>query len=199
MKEFQFSYDKQPIAVFLLGANGSGKSSLRRILNLSDINTNIDPDLLNKAYQNKYPDTYIIEAAKEALVQFNNAITKGLNICMESTLAGHGTMRRIMRAKNAGFYVVAYYAGLDNVELNLERIRHRVSLGGHYIADDVVRKRYNESRENFIKVMQYFDDIYLVDNSGKDFELLLTKIDDVINVNASKEWANTILKQFLHT
>lgn len=37
IEPIQIQYDHMPIAIYLLGANGSGKSILRNYLNLSDI------------------------------------------------------------------------------------------------------------------------------------------------------------------
>ncbi len=161
----QFSYDQQPLAIFLLGTNGSGKSTLRHYLDLSEININIDPDLLNKAYSNKYPNTYQIEAAREAILQFNNAIQKGLNVCIESTLSGNGIIQRIIKAKTSGFHLIAYYVSLNDVELNISRIKQRVKNGGHHIAEDLVRKRYTSSKLNLEKVKGFFDQLFLLDNS----------------------------------
>ena len=170
----QFSYDKQPLAIFLLGTNGSGKSTLRHYLDLSEISINIDPDLLNKAYSNKYPTNYQIEASKEAILQYDNAIKKGLNVCIESTLSGYGIIKRIKEAKLYGFYNIAYYIQLDNVELHLARIKQRVKEGGHDIADDLVRKRYINSQQNLINIKNYFDELFIINNS--EYFKLITKI-----------------------
>ena len=56
IEQMQIVYDKTPLAVFLLGANGSGKSTLRNYLNPTEIQINIDPDVLNKLYQNRGDD-----------------------------------------------------------------------------------------------------------------------------------------------
>ncbi|WP_119328544.1 hypothetical protein [Cysteiniphilum halobium] len=56
MQSIQASDDNAPIAIFLLGANGSGKSSLRAYLDLSNIQTNIDPDALNRIAMLKNKD-----------------------------------------------------------------------------------------------------------------------------------------------
>lgn len=92
VNKIQLSYDNIPLAVFLIGANGSGKSTLRNYLNLSDIQTNIDPNVLNRIFKIKHPQHYLIESAKQALTMYNHTMDNGLNICIESTLAGHGTM-----------------------------------------------------------------------------------------------------------
>ncbi len=171
INQIQLNYDNIPLAVFLLGTNGSGKSSLRNYLNLSDIQTNIDPDVLNRIYKAKFPRTYQIEAGKQALKMYDDALSSGMNICLESTLAGHGTMQRIMAAKAQGYHTIAYYIGLNSIELNLQRIAMRVARGGHDIAETLVRKRYFESADNLLKVMPSIDILHVVDNSDAYFRL----------------------------
>lgn len=194
--QIQLNYNNIPVAVFLLGPNGSGKSSLRRYLDLSDIQTNIDPDMLNRVYKDKFPNTYTVAAAKKALMMYDDGLKNGLNICLESTLAGHGTMLRIMAAKKLGYYTIAYYIGLNSVELNLERIALRVLHGGHDIPEDKVRKRFTESGQNLIKSKNSFDEIHIIDNSGKYFQLQHSIVQNkIIQYKTPKEeWANKLFK-----
>ena len=132
---------KQPIAIFLLGANGSGKSSLRKYLDLSDIQTNIDPDLLNKIALNRGIGDYLVAASKQALKMYESSIKQDLNVCLESTLSGKGALRRIMYARQMGYYVLAYFLGLESVEMNIERVRSRVIKGGHDIAIQIKQQQ----------------------------------------------------------
>ena len=193
----QLHYDNIPLAVFLVGTNGSGKSSLRNYLNLSDIQTNIDPDVLNRVYRTKYPDTYQVEAGKQALRMYDDALQKGLNICLESTLAGRGTMQRVIAAKNAGYFTLAYYIGLNSVELNLERIAQRVARGGHDIPEGIVRRRFHESADNLVLVKDYFDEIYLLDNSEANFSLQSSIIagKKINSLKSSQEWAQKLIQR----
>lgn len=198
IKQIQLDYNNIPLAVFLLGTNGSGKSSLRNYLNLSDIQSNIDPDVLNRIYQAKYPKTYPIESGKQALKMYDKALLDSLNICLERTLAGHGTMQRIIAAKRLGYFTMAYYIGLNSVELNLERIAIRVLKGGHNISEPTVRRRYRESADNLILVKDYFDLIHVIDNSEPYFRLQYS----VSNQNITKHcqtpelWAKNLSEKF---
>jgi predicted ABC-type ATPase len=197
INQIQLHYDAIPLAVFLVGANGSGKSSLRNYLNLSDIQTNIDPDVLNRVYRAKYPDNYQIEAGKQALKMYDDALKNGLNICLESTLAGRGTMQRVIAAKNAGYFTLAYYIGLNSVELNLERIAQRVARGGHDIPEHIVRRRFNESANNLVLIKDYLDEIHLLDNSEANFELQSSIIakKKTTYLRLSKPWAQKLIER----
>lgn len=198
INQIQLNYDNIPLAVFLLGTNGSGKSSLRNYLNLSDIQINIDPDVLNRIYKAKFPRNYQIEAGKQALKMYDDALSSGMNICLESTLAGHGTMQRIVAAKTQGYHTIAYYIGLNSIELNLERIAMRVARGGHDIAEALVRKRYFESADNLLKVMPSIDVLHVVDNSDAYFRQQFDVVGGVPNVNCQKleSWADKLCANF---
>lgn len=195
INQIQLDYQNMPLAVFLIGTNGSGKSSLRKYLDLSDIQSNIDPDVLNRIYKNKYPHNYQIEAAKQALKMYDDALNLGLNICLESTLAGRGTMARIKAAKDAGYYTIGFYIGLNSVDLNLERIAMRVARGGHDIPIDTVRRRFYESANNLIKIKENFDMLHVIDNSEEFFSLQYSIIDRQINyhVRNLKMWSSELL------
>lgn len=195
INQIQLHYENIPLAIFLVGTNGSGKSSLRNYLNLSDIQTNIDPDVLNRVYRAKYPDNYQIEAGKQALRMYDDALKNGLNICLESTLAGRGTMQRIIAAKDSGYFTLAYYIGLNSVELNLERIAQRVARGGHDIPEGIVRRRFHESADNLVLVKDYLDQIYLLDNSEANFSLQSSIIlgNKTNSLNCTKEWARQLI------
>ena len=194
INQIQLNYDNIPLAVFLLGTNGSGKSSLRNYLNLSDIQTNIDTDVLNQIYKTKFPKTYQIEAGKQALKMYDEALAAGMNICLESTLAGKGTMQRIRAAKERGYHTLAYYIGLNSIELNLERIAMRVARGGHDIPENLVRKRYFESADNLLKVLPYFDTLQVVDNSEAYFRLQFAVVGGVQSAHCQRlePWADKI-------
>lgn len=193
--QIQLDYKNTPLAVFLIGTNGSGKSSLRNYLNLSDIQSNIDPDVLNRIYKTKYPNNYQIEAAKQALKMYDEAVNLGLNICLESTLAGRGTMARIKAAKADGYYTIGFYIGLNSVELNLERIAMRVARGGHDIPEDIVRRRFYESADNLVKIKDNFDMLHVIDNSEAFFSLQYSLVDKQIiyHVRNLDNWANELL------
>lgn len=197
IKQIQLNYANIPLVVFLLGTNGSGKSSLRNYLNLSDIQSNIDPDVMNRIYSAKYPQAYHIEAGRQALKMYDETLASGLNVCLESTLAGHGTMQRIIRAKQLGYFTIAYYVGLNSVELNLERIAIRVAGGGHNIPELTVRRRYNELPAKLASVKNYFDIIHVVDNSENYFRLQYSVLNQDITKYCKEQesWASNLLRK----
>ena len=62
---------------------------------------------------------------------------------------------------------------LNSPERNITRIRNRVALGGHFIPDEDVRRRYYRSIANLHKAIQLVDVAKVYDNSGDEHQLLL--------------------------
>ena len=188
----------QPVAIFLLGTNGSGKSSLRAYLDLSNIQTNIDPDALNRIARLKCKNNPLIFASKQALQLYKSALENGLNICMESTFSGKSILSRILRAKQQGYRTVCYFMGLENVALNIERVADRVKKGGHDIAKPLILKRYDESISNLIKHQTLFDELHVIDNSLDYYRLQFSRYQTQwIHYDETLAWAEEIYQQLL--
>lgn len=58
-----------------------------------------------------------------------------------------------------------HYVGLSSSELAKERVHNRVLDGGHGISDEDVERRYDESIQNFTKVVDLCDLIAVYDNT----------------------------------
>ena len=99
---------------------------------------------------------------------------------MESTLSGNSIIQRMKTAKESGFYVHLNYIGVNSVEINLARVKARVKSGGHFIAEDVVKNRYQISLDNLFLVLPYCDEIFIYDNSSITPELIFQLKDNCI-------------------
>lgn len=195
IQQIQPDYAHQPLAIFLMGANGSGKSTLRNYLNLSEIQVNLDPDLLNRLFKAKYPDNYLIVSAKQALKLFYEGLEAGLNICLETTLAGQGTLQRIYQAQKKGYYLIGYFVGLNQVELNLQRIAERVARGGHDIPTETVKRRYQESLDHLLQLKACFQTLHVIDNSESFYQLQWSLYDQKIIYHTTQleNWAENLI------
>ncbi len=195
ISKIQINYTHQPIAVFLIGTNGSGKSSLRTFLNLAEIQTNIDPDALNRIAKYSRAANHLIYASKQALRLFSSAINNNLNVCMESTLSGKSAMRRIEIAKSKGYYVIAYFVGLSDVNINIERVRQRVLAGGHDIELNLIKSRYKKSVDNLLFCNKFIDELHVIDNSQSYYQLQFSKYaEQTIKYDSMENWSETIYK-----
>lgn len=187
----------RPTAIFYAGTNGAGKSSFRERVESQNVEIVIDSDQIAKALHPDNPREKDMSAGKLAIQRFNTAIVERRSFSMETTLTGRSAIRRIREAKQADFQVELRYIGLDNVELNIQRVEERVAKGGHWIDPDLIRKRYIESFSNLLQAVEFTDLTEIYDNTQSAHQLCLT-IEQRQILALSKQlpnWVNTVCKQ----
>ena len=95
------------------------------------------------------------------------AIRERLDFAFETTLGGTTMTSLLALAADAGIEVRLWYVGLQTPELHLERVRRRVAKGGHDIPEAAVRRRYDQSRRNLIRLMSRLTELKVFDNSAE--------------------------------
>jgi predicted ABC-type ATPase len=79
----------------------------------------------------------------------------------------------IRKAKSRGYEIHLVFIGLDSPERCITRIRNRAALGGHFIPDAGVRRRYARSIANAARALRLADIATFYDNSGDGHRLIL--------------------------
>jgi len=147
------------------GANGAGKSSLRAGGG-DPVEIEIDPDRIARSINPENPRSVDLAAGKEALRQFDQALTDGRSLSLETTLTGRTVLARMQMAKDAGYDVTLRYVGVRDADLNVARVQARTAEGGHWIAEEVVRRRVGNSLANLPAAIAIADRAVLLDNTG---------------------------------
>ncbi|MDR2591874.1 MAG: zeta toxin family protein [Chitinispirillales bacterium] len=153
----------------IAGPNGSGKTTLAHEL-LSDEEglafLNADETAA------KIGDSVGLAAGRIILKEIDRMLDSGKSFALESTISGNYHKRVLKEAKNKGYEVTLSFVFLDSSNLNIERIKNRVSLGGHNVPDEDVIRRFDKSIKNFWDIVDIVDSWKLYYNSGDDFELI---------------------------
>ena len=98
-------------------------------------------------------------------------------------------------AKENGFYIVMNYIGVDNPEIAKERVKIRVSNGGHGIPDNDIERRYYDSLHNLKEVINICDEINIYDNTKRFREIAYVNNGILIwRENNIPAWAVDIVK-----
>ncbi|OCR87725.1 hypothetical protein CFT12S00416_07815 [Campylobacter fetus subsp. testudinum] len=149
------------------GVNGAGKSTfyVNQIANDDFYGARINSDEIVKELGDWKNPKDQNRAGKIALNLRKSYVKRGIDFNLETTLSGHGIVKFIDEAKQAGYYIVLYYVGLESVELSKQRVAIRTAKNGHTIANDVLERRYNQSFNNLVKIAPICDKIYFYDNS----------------------------------
>ncbi len=153
----------------IAGANGSGKSTIARLLLPQKELVFVNPDEIAKDLSPKDPPSVRIEAGRIALGQMKRLLTQGASFAIESTLSGKAHLSLVREAQSAGYRVTLVYSFLDTVDACIARIALRVKGGGHFVPDEDVRRRYLRSKRNFIELYSpAVDDWMLYYNGDSD-------------------------------
>ena len=160
-----------PVYIIFAGINGAGKttlfkSDLWKTEAIPKAVYRVNPDEIIKARKfdaNEKQDQ--LRAGKIAVRMINAYFKNNNSFTHETVFAGKTSLKRIYEAKRHGFKVILYYVGLKDHGLALQRIAHRVSLGGHNIEDDLVMKRWDSSLENLRQATEFCDEIHVFDNT----------------------------------
>jgi predicted ABC-type ATPase len=157
-----------PVILVLAGVNGAGKSSLGGALirgrGLQYFNPDEAARRIREATDCAIEDANSL-AWNEGKERLEAAIARRSNYAFESTLGGQTIPALLLGAARAGIDVIIWFVGLSSPEQHIARVRARVAAGGHDIPQDVVRRRWDDSRRHLIALMPAVAEIRVFDNS----------------------------------
>lgn len=192
------------------GVNGAGKSSVLSAPFLAKGVEVFNPDAAAQELIVANPGLELAEANSVAWRQgrdlLERAINQELDFAFETTLGGQSITALLQRALASGQEVLVLYVGLATPELHIQRVRHRAASGGHDIPDDIIRRRYDSSRGNLIRLLPRLTELRVFDNSAEadpeaaskptPIEILRTergRVVQSVEPAAVPEWAKPIV------
>ena len=184
---------EQPIMMLLAGPNGAGKTTFRKKFLESNatfsefISLNWDDETAKK--KEEQPDLTETEAriitGKDIIKRTKQSFEQRKNFVYETVAADFRHLRLMKTARAAGYKVVTIFIGLSSPELSKLRVKHRVQNGGHNVAIEDIESRYPKIIANLPSLMEESDTCFVIDNSGKNYKLILLKSND-LNMTFSK-------------
>ena len=153
----------------LSGTNGAGKSTIGgealRAAGIEFFNPDEAALRIRAAAPHLAPSAVNAAAWHHGRRLLERAIAERLDFTIETTLGGETMTSLLERAAADGTEVRVWYAGLAGPELHIERVRRRVAKGGHDIPEADIRRRYDRSRLNLIRLMPKLAELRVYDNS----------------------------------
>ena len=162
-----------PWYVVFAGVNGAGKSTFYRtgLWRMGDVPRSmgrVNSDEIVLAQRgNPESGADQLRAGREAVRLIGDYFSHGRSFNQETTLTGHAVLRNMQRAREAGYRVVLYYIGVDAPAVALDRIAHRVEVGGHDIEPEAVVRRYRASLGNLARALDLCDEAMILDNTAE--------------------------------
>jgi predicted ABC-type ATPase len=168
----------RPVLWIIAGPNGSGKSTFYNRTDIEGWGGSvwiINPDLLTQQiveHEGHELGSANGTALDRIMVWLEASIDAYQTIGVETVLSSPKYRYLVQRAKERGFRVRMIYVVLGSPDLQLERIRLRVSEGGHDVdADKAVSRRYR-SFEQLAWFAREIERGYIFDNSTSDPKFL---------------------------
>jgi predicted ABC-type ATPase len=155
----------------LAGTNGAGKSSIGGAMLRESGGDYFNPDEAARKILERRPAIGQTRANAEAwrlgVRQLDRCLRNDRDYFFESTLGGRSIAERLERALAEGNEVRVWYVGLDTPERHVARVAARVATGGHDIPERDIRRRFDESRRNIIRLLPRLTELKVYDNSAE--------------------------------
>ncbi len=155
----------KPTLTIIAGPNGSGKSTFTRSTQEALGVPVIDPDSEARKLRPDNPEAAAIAGGRQAIRRARAYLENNESFAVETTLSGNTYLRMMAEAKRRGWQVNLIYIGVDSVQTSIERVAQRVAAGGHNVAPEDIRRRYQRSLTNLSAALQQAERALIFDNS----------------------------------
>lgn len=170
----------------IAGCNGAGKTtaSFTILPEILDCKEFVNADEIAKGLSPFQPEKVSFEAGRIMLNRINELLSENENFAFETTLSTKSYKSKIDEAKDKGYRVTLLFFWLQNFDLAKERVKIRVSEGGHHIEPEVIERRYIRGIKNLFDIyLPIVDGAFIFDNSEAKHELIADKqIDNAMNI-----------------
>lgn len=175
--------------MIVAGPNGSGKSSVYQNSSIRLLQRDIwiiNPDPL-AARIAEVEHINLPAANLQAVLRIETWLEASIRahqtVGVETVLSTDKYRRLVDLAKELGFAVWLIYVLLDSPRRNVERVRLRVSKGGHDVPADKITERYGRSLDQLPWFLNRADRAWLYDNSDTAPALVGEKLAGVIKLD----------------
>jgi predicted ABC-type ATPase len=181
----------------VVGPNGAGKSTF--------VELTLAPLLPGSAFVNadeiarqRWPDDpapHAYQAARVAAETRAKLIELSASFIAE-TVFSHPSKLELIDAAHAADYTIVLHVLLIPEELAVERVRHRVSAGGHHVPEDKIRQRYQRLWGLVAAAITRCDSTTVYDNSGLEGPRIIAQMYDgfLVGSSAWPAWAPGALR-----
>ncbi|MFA7115896.1 MAG: zeta toxin family protein [Bacteroidales bacterium] len=163
-----------PKLFVISGCNGAGKTTasytiLPEMLNCQEF---LNADEIAKGISPFEPDKVSIQAGKIMLERVQLLLDSGKDFAVETTLATRTYANLIKKAQKYGYKVTLLYFWLNMPSLAVERVKLRVTSGGHNVTEEKIRRRYDLSIHYLFSIYIELCEYWMIIDNSKSPEII---------------------------
>ncbi len=157
-----------PHVIIIAESNGAGKTTaapalLNQALNVSHF---VNADTIAAGLSAFAPEKAAIQAGRAMLERMYHLANDAENFAFETTLASRSFAPWIVELKKNGYFFHLTFLLLDSADLAVSRVAERVKMGGHFVPEETIRRRYITGLKNFFGLYTPIADSWqMYDNS----------------------------------
>ena len=182
---------RRPRLLVFAGPNGAGKSTVTKGLPVTGVYVNAD-DIKKASGCSDLAATQEAEKIRHILLDGRQDFT------FETVLSTDRNLELLQQAKEAGYEIQAVFVLTCDKEINVCRVRERVSTGGHDVPEDKIRSRYDRSLINLAKLVRIADRTRIIDNSGEEPALICEVNDGSVRIWETEAWSKDAILKLLY-
>jgi len=163
-----------PTLYILAGPNGAGKTTASQTLLPEVFNTDvfINADIIAAQLNPANAESVAMRAGRIMLERIKKTLTTHKTFAIETTLAAKTYLSLVKQARLSGYAVSLLFFYLPSAEMAKERVKLRVSEGGHNIPPDTIERRYYSGIRNLFEYILVVDSWRLYKNDITPPELI---------------------------
>jgi predicted ABC-type ATPase len=144
----------QPNLILLAGPNGAGKSTAAPDLLSGALGVHefVNADVIARGLSAFRPEGAAIAAGRVMLARLRELTKERNNVAFESTLASRTFAPWIKELQKTGYQFHLFYFWLPSADECIKRVYKRKSLGGHFVPEETIRRRYEGGLHNFFEL-----------------------------------------------
>jgi predicted ABC-type ATPase len=173
------------------GPNGSGKSSLYDDKNIDVFDQSvwiINPDILTeriRQIEKLDPRAANVEAVVRVEAWLEASIRAHQTVGVETVLSTDKYRRLVRLAKEKQFEFRLIFVMLEAPDLNVKRVQIRAKKGGHDVAEEKIRERWNKSLTQLPWFIEQADWAVIYDNSAATLREIGFKKDGEVYIDST--------------